>query len=756
MSVTVEVPAGRVVVEVPVAGEGSVAQAARAARDAAAASATQAAGDAEQTGQDRAVTTAAAVQAGQDRVATAADRVQTGLDRAITTADRGQTQEDRAAVVSAAAQVAVDAAQVTADAAVASQRALDAEAAADSASLSATFAATASPLYADVAAGLAAVSDGDAFAVEGDGGAFAVVYRRVGSDAVEVGRYPSAAALDAVNLSLIRSAAPSLDLLTIRTEAGQVLGRFRDGWDMAGAVRAPLVSGAVVEGDALSLGTDAPLFNAGPTSSLLWQVRTPDGRVTFRQRRDGVVEVPSLATQGGLTVGGAFAASLLRGPTVDFGDGTPALSARTNNDLFRIITLDGRSTMRQRRDGVVEVPGLHVLGPITAGGLISAPNIVGAATVPEPVAIPQAAIDAVNAAEPAPAPSGFSPVGPLSIDREAYGTRFAHLASSVAVTGNRVWAIAYGQNTRPGDIGEGPDAFCFLAYNDDFPSGTWREVLYILPGLVGHRAFDPIIYTMPDGRLAVMWLIGGVSEVGLGNGMAGFLIQNPEATHGAFEIGRRYWLDAARPEPPGVIGGQVYMVADRPPIGRMYWGRLTTPGYDGLAFERLVEFNTPPGPSGENINTAPESPFATLSGGRIQVWLRTTIGTYTTISNPGITNFATPTPWTPFPTPASRVAFGRSPFSGMLCGVFNNHPSIRRNLTLAISPDEGATWPWTLLLDGRQFVAYPYVTWDRQGRVVISYDYNRASPEKAIFVVRVSEEAVRQGNAVIERSTAFS
>ena len=82
----------------------------------------------------------------------------------------------------------------------------------------------------------------------------------------------------------------------------------------------------------------------------------------------------------------------------------------------------------------------------------------------------------------------------------------------------------------------------------------------------------------------------------------------------------------------------------------------------------------------------------------------------------------------------------------------------RNNLTALLSEDDGKTWPYSLLLDGRSGVAYPDAVEGQDGYIYITYDYDRgafkASLEEAyacqreILTAKITEEDILQGALV--------
>ncbi|EHM01167.1 hypothetical protein HMPREF9946_02242 [Acetobacteraceae bacterium AT-5844] len=149
-------------------------------------------------------------------------------------ADEARRAAAEAAGAAAASKGSAEAAatEAVSQASVASQKAADAEAkalaadeAANRSELAAIQATTASPIYPDVETGLASVDEGDTFSVAGAGDTYAILYRKVSATAVEIGRYPSQAALD--------SAVAALADIPIRATA-QATGAMVTGIDKRG------------------------------------------------------------------------------------------------------------------------------------------------------------------------------------------------------------------------------------------------------------------------------------------------------------------------------------------------------------------------------------------------------------------------------------------------------------------------------------------------------------------------------------------
>ena len=68
----------------------------------------------------------------------------------------------------------------------------------------------------------------------------------------------------------------------------------------------------------------------------------------------------------------------------------------------------------------------------------------------------------------------------------------------------------------------------------------------------------------------------------------------------------------------------------------------------------------------------------------------------------------------------------------------------RSHLTAMLSEDDGATWPYTLLLDERDEVSYPDAKEAADGYIYACYDHQRVT-EREILMARFTEEDILKG-----------
>jgi hypothetical protein len=91
--------------------------------------------------------------------------------------------------------------------------------------------------------------------------------------------------------------------------------------------------------------------------------------------------------------------------------------------------------------------------------------------------------------------------------------------------------------------------------------------------------------------------------------------------------------------------------------------------------------------------------------------------------------------------------------SGALLLVVNDIPRGRSHLTAMLSEDDGKTWPYKLLLDGRKSVSYPDGTEGANGFLYITYDCGRYTKgEQEILFAKITEADIKAGQVVSEGS----
>lgn len=111
--------------------------------------------------------------------------------------------------------------------------------------------------------------------------------------------------------------------------------------------------------------------------------------------------------------------------------------------------------------------------------------------------------------------------------------------------------------------------------------------------------------------------------------------------------------------------------------------------------------------------------------------------------------------------PSSRFFVKKLP-SGRVLLIYHNKSSERTNLTAFLSEDDGKTFPYSLLLDEREFVSYPDATIDKDGFIHIVYDRERGcfknsvseaySCAREIIISEICEEDIINGTIINKQS----
>ena len=85
-----------------------------------------------------------------------------------------------------------------------------------------------------------------------------------------------------------------------------------------------------------------------------------------------------------------------------------------------------------------------------------------------------------------------------------------------------------------------------------------------------------------------------------------------------------------------------------------------------------------------------------------------------------------------FPAPSSRFLVQRLA-SGRLLLIWNNAPDARRNLTAALSEDDGRSWTFQSVIDPRERITYPDAAVTPDGHIYGVYDHGRTTEREIHF-----------------------
>lgn len=328
--------------------------------------------------------------------------------------------------------------------------------------------------------------------------------------------------------------------------------------------------------------------------------------------------------------------------------------------------------------------------------------------------------------------------------------RVYQATATIARSGKtRYWTAWRADNVNAGEV---PGNFTVMAYSDD-NCQTVKEYGYLTYSPAGpdKHMVDPMLWLDPAGRL---WLFFGCMGNNKGfDGVQGtwaIICQNPNAE---FPV----WGQAFRlshfgdPRRPIEVNGQWYIAldgwrhsADFPPrymervgphIYRIDWQRQKL---------ELIS-RLPPNNSGQYSGFF-ETEFMQRSDGSVLALCRSLSKEVETKFSVSTDLMKTWSAWQDYmpisPGSSSRMWLGRSP-SGRTVFCWNNDLE-RKTLTLGISDDDGATYPYKVVLepDATGQVTYPIVEFGDNGEIYIIYDNERTSGKRQIRIAKVIEQEV--------------
>ena len=277
--------------------------------------------------------------------------------------------------------------------------------------------------------------------------------------------------------------------------------------------------------------------------------------------------------------------------------------------------------------------------------------------------------------------------------------------------------------------------YCIVVKSDD-DGKTWTEPIAVSYDGEMHRCFDPIIWIDPLDRLWFTWSRGHE------DGVYGVICENPDADEfewsEEFYIGRNVMMNK-----PTVLSTGEWLF----PIAIWnFWYVDDTLKQKRAYTELYVDkyFNNKDNLSGANVYCSVDNgkSFSMLGGcrniqnrscdehtiyeksnGVLVMLMRTMSGisrsysydrgkTWTDAYNSGI------------PNPSARFHVKRLK-SGRLLLVNHDNAQKRNNITAYLSEDDGKTWPYKVLVDGRSDLSYPDAVEGDDGYIYIIYDRER-------------------------------
>lgn len=357
----------------------------------------------------------------------------------------------------------------------------------------------------------------------------------------------------------------------------------------------------------------------------------------------------------------------------------------------------------------------------------------------------------------------------------AYGpaTRiFQGIPGLARAPGGRLWATWYS-----GGNDEGPENYVLLSSSTD-DGRTWSAPSVVIDPSGPVRTYDPVLWVDPQGKLwwfyaqSYRWWDGRA-------GVWAVTTDDPDSPNPKWSAPRRL-ADGIMMNKPTVLKNGEWLlpvaiwteepiknlpVTDRKhvPAEQLKWQADKVGTHVYASSDQGETFSLRGTARFPNLQFD-EHMFVERNDGSLWVWARTKTGIGESFSKDGGRT------WTPgkdskIPHVNSRF-FVRRLLSGRLLLVKHNppldvawlaSPSIynawqkRSHLTAYLSDDDGATWRGGLLLDERLSVAYPDGDQASDGRIFLTYDYNRKT-DKEIYAAVFTEQDILGGKLVDPRS----
>lgn len=325
---------------------------------------------------------------------------------------------------------------------------------------------------------------------------------------------------------------------------------------------------------------------------------------------------------------------------------------------------------------------------------------------------------------------------------------------SITVTPNgRLFAVWYG-----GGEGEGPENYIMIAVSDDHGIVWSQEEWVVDPPQENIRAFDPALFTDPDGCVHCFW--GQCYSSGIGNifdgqnGVWHSKCENPEDApeHFRWSLPERI-SDGVMMNRPVVLSNgnwalpisiwNQYRGVDpvKPPESMIYIS-----SDNGKSFQYRGGVKVPP-----EFACFDEHSIYELSDGRLGMLIRKkACGYYESFSSDGGKTW-TPVELSNLPGADSRGYLGRLA-SGKHLAIVND-AICRRNLTAFLSDDDGKTWYAKFCFDMRDVISYPDAVQDSEGFIYVIYDRDRYGAGE-ILCSRFTEADIEAGTLLTPESFA--
>lgn len=319
---------------------------------------------------------------------------------------------------------------------------------------------------------------------------------------------------------------------------------------------------------------------------------------------------------------------------------------------------------------------------------------------------------------------------------------FQGIPSMERAPGGRLWATWYGGR---GD-GEDEKNYIVLVTSGDDGASWSEEVLVVDPDGDGPvRAFDPNIWLDPAGRLWLFWAQAEGHDASVG-GVWAVTTDTPDKPDAAWSVPRRL-TDGVMMCKPLVLGDGTWALPASTWRDTDNSARMIVSTDKGETWTLRGGCNVP-----REERAFDEHMFIEKKDGRLWLLARTKYGIGESFSEDGGATWPEMKS-SPIAHTSARF-FIRRLASGSLLLVKHgpiDQKTGRSHLTAFLSEDDGATWPYSLLLDEREGVSYPDGVQAPDGRMYIIYDFDRTGARQILMAV-FTEDDLRAGKVLSDET----
>jgi hypothetical protein len=310
----------------------------------------------------------------------------------------------------------------------------------------------------------------------------------------------------------------------------------------------------------------------------------------------------------------------------------------------------------------------------------------------------------------------------------------------------RLWATWYS-----GGKGEDGDNYVLLVTSND-DGKTWSEPKIIISPVDKVRAFDPVLWHSPDGKMRLFW----AQSYGWFDGRAGVwsvVCENSDSESPSWSSPQRHCNGVMMNKPIVTTKGEWLMPAALWSHKAPIWPFLENERYSNVfcSIDCGKSWNYR-GHADIEKRDFDEHMIVEKKDKSLWMLVRTSYGIGESFSDNNGEEWSEGKDSNL--TNANSRFFIRRLNSGRLILV-KHHTKItdkewrqkRSDLTAFLSDDDGKSWKGSLLLDERSGVSYPDGVEAANGQIYIVYDRNRSS-DKEILMATIREEDILKGKCI--------